>query len=97
MPSANPLELTTDQSKQFLNQLVEFGDPLPHVILTGGDPLNRKDIYELIDHARGNGLEVSITTAATSQLTNDAICDQISFRTSNQPTAASTGKPLVGR
>src|ERR1700690_3739042 len=73
MPNANPLELNTEQSKKFLNQLVEFGDPLPHVILTGGDPLNRPDIYELIDHARGIGLEVSITPAATAQLTNEAI------------------------
>src|SRR5579862_375169 len=73
MPTANPLELSTEQSKKFLNQLLQFGDPLPHVILTGGDPLNRKDIYELIDHAKGIGLEVSITPAATDQLTNDAI------------------------
>ena len=73
MPNANPFELSTDESKRFLNQLVEFGDPLPHVILTGGDPLNRKDIYELIDYANGIGLGVSITPAATAQLTNDAI------------------------
>jgi len=73
MPNANPLELSTEQSKKFLNQLLQFGNPLPHVILTGGDPLNRKDIYELIDHAKGIGLEVSITPAATDQLTNDAI------------------------
>ena len=45
MPTANPLELNTDESKRFLNQLVGFGDPLPHLILTGGDPLSRKDIY----------------------------------------------------
>jgi len=73
MPNANPLELSTEQSKKFLNQLLQFGNPLPHVILTGGDPLNRKDIYELIDYAKGIGLEVSITPAATDQLTNDAI------------------------
>ncbi|HTS37202.1 MAG TPA: TIGR04053 family radical SAM/SPASM domain-containing protein [Candidatus Solibacter sp.] len=73
MPTANPLELSTEQSKRFLNQLVGFGDPLPHIILTGGDPLNRKDIYELIDYATGLGLEVSITPAATPELTNDAI------------------------
>src|SRR5215467_11957168 len=73
MPTANPLELNTEQSKRFLNQLLDFGDPLPHLILTGGDPLNRKDIYELIDYATGLGIEVSITPAATSQLTNEAI------------------------
>jgi len=73
MPSAHPLELNREQSKRFLNHLVEFGDPLPHLILTGGDPLSRRDIYELIDYANGLGLEVSITPSATPELTNEAI------------------------
>ena len=73
MPNANPLELNTEQSKRFLNQLVEFGNPLPHLILTGGDPLSRKDIFPLIDYANGLGLEVSITPSATPALTNEAI------------------------
>lgn len=73
MPTAHPLELTTAESKSFLDQLPGFGDPLPHLILTGGDPLRRKDIYTLIDYARGIGLEVSITPSATPELTNDAI------------------------
>jgi len=73
MPNANPLELNTEQSKTFLRQLLDFGDPLPHLILTGGDPLSRKDIYELIDFANSLGLEVSITPSATPELTNEAI------------------------
>ena len=73
MPKAHPLELNTEESKRFLKQLVEFGKPLPHLILTGGDPLSRKDIFPLIDFANGLGLEVSITPSATSELTNEAI------------------------
>jgi radical SAM protein len=73
MPCANPLELTTAESKSFLEQLVEFGDPLPHLILTGGDPLRRNDIHRLIDYARALGLEVSITPSATPELTTGAI------------------------
>lgn len=73
MPTAHPLELKTEESKKFISQLVGFGDPLPHLILTGGDPLSRKDIYPLIDYANGLGLEVSITPSATPELTNDAI------------------------
>ncbi len=73
MPMPHPLELNTEQSKTFLRQLVDFGDPLPHLILTGGDPLSRKDIYELIDYGNNLGLEVSITPSATPELTNDAI------------------------
>jgi radical SAM protein len=73
MPTPSPLELSTEQSKRFLRQLVDFGHPLPHLVLTGGDPLRRKDIYGLIDHANSLGLEVSITPSATPALTNDAI------------------------
>jgi radical SAM protein len=73
MPNANPRELSTAESKRFLDQLVDFGDPLPHLILTGGDPLSRRDIYELIDYATSLGLEVSITPSATPELTNAAI------------------------
>jgi radical SAM protein len=73
MPAAHPLELTTSESRAFLDQLIDFGEPLPHLILTGGDPLSRKDICPLIDYARGLGLEVSITPSATPELTRDAI------------------------
>ncbi len=73
MPTANPLELNTAESKKFLRQLVDFGAPLPHLILTGGDPLSRKDIFPLIDFANSLGLEVSITPSATPELTNEAI------------------------
>src|SRR5579871_615250 len=65
MPTAHPFELTTHESQVFLNQLLGFGEPLPHVILTGGDPLRRRDIYDLIDYACRIGLEVSITPSAT--------------------------------
>jgi len=73
MPTANPFELNTEESKRFLRQLVDFGNPLPHLILTGGDPLSRHDIFELIDFANGLDLEVSITPSATPELTNDAM------------------------
>ena len=73
MPTAHPLELTTSEGKSLLNQLLGFGDPLPHVVLTGGDPLSRKDVYGLIDYGRDIGLELSITPSATPELTGTAI------------------------
>jgi radical SAM protein len=69
MPTANPLELSFDEGVQFLRQIPEFGQPMPQLILTGGDPLQRADLYELIDEARRLGIGVSITPAATSALT----------------------------
>ena len=66
VPDAHPDELSFDQGVAFLKQITEFGDPLPHLILTGGDPLKRRDLYELIDEARKLGIGVSITPAATT-------------------------------
>jgi radical SAM protein len=73
MANPHPLELTSAEGQLLLKQTVEFGAPLPHIILTGGDPLSRKDIYPLLDFACGLGLEVSITPSATPELTAAAI------------------------
>lgn len=69
MPTAHPAELTHDESKTLLRQIAAFDKPLPHLILTGGDPLRRVDLYELIDEAHVLGLTVSITPSATADLT----------------------------
>src|SRR5260370_11531073 len=72
-PNPHPMQLTFDESVAFLRQILEFGDPLPQLILTGGDPLARADLYELIDEARNFGIGVSITPAATPALTRDVL------------------------
>jgi radical SAM protein len=63
-----PDELNHEQSMNLLQQITAF-DPMPHLILTGGDPLRRADLYEVIDEARRLGITVSITPAATPELT----------------------------
>lgn len=73
MPTAHPNELTFEESLAFLDQIRDFGDPLPHLILTGGDPLNRPDLFVLIEEARRRGIGVSITPAATAALTLDVL------------------------
>ena len=73
MPSPHPLELTLIESLGLLCQIAAFGDPLPHLILTGGDPLSRKDLFRVIDDARALGLQVSITPSATPALTPEAL------------------------
>ncbi len=40
MPASHPEQLTSEESIAFLKQIPEFGDPMPHLILTGGDPLD---------------------------------------------------------
>ncbi len=73
MLQKHPRELNYTESCALLQQIRAFGDPLPHLILTGGDPLRRPDLYELIDEAVSLGIEVSITPAATQNLTREVI------------------------
>lgn len=73
VPEPHPRELNFAEGVALLNQILEFGDPLPQLILTGGDPLQRADLYELIDEARKLGIGVSITPAATPALTHEVL------------------------
>ena len=69
----HPMELGLEDGLAFIRQIPGFGSPLPQLILTGGDPLNRTDLFELIDEARRLGISVSITPAATPALTRELL------------------------
>ncbi|MEZ5402783.1 MAG: TIGR04053 family radical SAM/SPASM domain-containing protein [Bryobacteraceae bacterium] len=73
MPHAHPEQLSFDEGIALLDQIAEFGNPLPHLILTGGDPLERTDLFPLIDEARRRDIGISITPAATTALTRDVL------------------------
>ena len=46
---------------------------VPIFVFTGGDPLKRQDVYELIRYAAGKGVKVAVTPSATPLLTREAI------------------------
>ena len=69
LPRRDPNELTTDEGKRLLERIRAFGDPPPLVVLTGGDPLRRDDIEELVAHGTGLGLSVSLTPSGTAAVT----------------------------
>ena len=73
VPEPHPNELTFEEGVKFLRQIPGFGDPMPQLILTGGDPLERKDLYELIDVAHSLGIGVSITPAASEALQREVL------------------------
>ena len=70
-PSRNPLELTTDEGKRLLDEVAEL--QVPVFVLTGGDPLKRPDIFELISYGSSRSVRVSLTPSATPLLTAEAI------------------------
>jgi radical SAM protein len=70
---ADPAQLTTAEGFRLLEDLERFGPPLPHLILTGGDPLKRSDLFALIARARDLGFAVSVAPSGTPLLTAEAI------------------------
>jgi heme b synthase len=55
-PTPYPGELTTDEGKRLLDNIASFARPT--MILTGGEPMLRPDIYELAGYAHRLGLPV---------------------------------------
>lgn len=64
-------ELPTEWSQRLIDQVATFPRP-PTLVLTGGDPLKRADIYTLIGHATRAGLQVALTPSATPLATCEA-------------------------
>ncbi len=69
----HPNELSTEEGKDLLRQIAAFTNPIPHLVFTGGDPLRRTDLFELIDYARSLGINASITPSATTDLTVEVL------------------------
>jgi radical SAM protein len=63
-----PGELSTWEAKAFLEQLADFGRPPPELIVTGGDPLMRLDVMELLDYAKELGIPASLAPAVSKNL-----------------------------
>ena len=70
IPHRDPAELTTEEGKALMRDVKEMGSMM---ILTGGDPMKRPDLFELIGYAREIGLPISITPSTTPTLTRDAV------------------------
>jgi radical SAM protein len=71
-PQADPNELDTAASLGLIDQLASFPEK-PLLVFTGGDPLKRADLFDLIAHARAAGLETAITPSPTPLVTTEAI------------------------
>lgn len=70
-PRRSPLELSTYEAYKTIDQIVSLNPD--EVIITGGDPFERVDLYQLLDYARRRGLQPSLTVSATPALTGAAI------------------------
>jgi MoaA/NifB/PqqE/SkfB family radical SAM enzyme len=70
-PRRHSLELTTKEGIRLLEEVRAFGNPL--MVLTGGDPLKRPDLFTLIRSSVALGLRTDVKVSATPLLTRAAI------------------------
>jgi len=70
-PLRDKLELSTPEAKKLIDDVAHLQAPV--FVMTGGDPLKRPDIYELISYSRDRGVRASLTPSATPLLTKEAI------------------------
>jgi len=68
---ALPGELTTEEGYKLIDQIAEFGRPTPILVFTGGDPLMRKDLFDLIRHGREVGVNMAAAPSVTPLLTRE--------------------------
>ncbi|MFG2090535.1 TIGR04053 family radical SAM/SPASM domain-containing protein [Spirillospora sp. NPDC048824] len=69
LPDRNPEELTTAEACDLMAQVAAFGTPPPLFVITGGDPFQRPDLFDLVRHGTRLGLPVSVSPSGTPTLT----------------------------
>jgi AdoMet-dependent heme synthase len=77
MSARHENELTTEEGYRLLDQVKAFGEAKgfgsPLFVFTGGDPLKRPDLFDLIRYSVKLGLRTNVTPSSTPLLTTEAI------------------------
>jgi len=66
-------ELTTTEAKAMIDGIAQVGKPI--LVFSGGEPLMRPDLWELLAHAKAAGLTLALATNGTQ--VDDAIAARI--------------------
>ncbi|MCL5048872.1 MAG: TIGR04053 family radical SAM/SPASM domain-containing protein [Firmicutes bacterium] len=66
-------ELTTEDIMGIFDDLSKLGSPRPIVVLSGGDPLQRDDLCDLISYATASGLTCAVSPAGTQRATKEML------------------------
>lgn len=70
-PKRDPRELTTDEAHGLIDQVVDLGKPI--LVVTGGDPMMRRDVYDLLEYGVSRGLRMALSPSATALVTLRAL------------------------
>lgn len=70
---ANPEQLSTVEALRMIDQLAEAGCMI--LVFSGGEPLMRPDLFDLLRHARNTGLMTAVASNGT--LINDTVAREL--------------------
>lgn len=73
IPRRNPWELTTAEGIRLIEAVECFGQPAPLLLFTGGDPLCRPDVIDLVAAGAERGLRVALTPSGTAAVKRENI------------------------
>ncbi|MDP2935880.1 MAG: radical SAM protein, partial [Dehalococcoidia bacterium] len=62
-PVRNPEELSTEEALALVDDIVSLAKPI--LVISGGEPLYRPDVYQIASHATARGLRVALATNGT--------------------------------
>ena len=77
-PGRHPDELTTEEGFRLIEEVKRFAPPggsLPALVFTGGDPLQRPDLMQLVQYAIDLGIPAEVNCAHSALLDADAMED----------------------
>jgi radical SAM protein len=70
-PKRDPRELTSAEALGVVDQIAELGPMI--LVVTGGDPLMRPDVFNITEMAASKGMRVALSPSATALLRFEAI------------------------
>jgi MoaA/NifB/PqqE/SkfB family radical SAM enzyme len=65
----HPDELTTEEGERLIDRIASFTPRAPLFVLTGGDPLRRRDVAHFVRYGVERGLSVALTPSGTAAVT----------------------------
>ncbi len=71
-PHRHPMELSTTEGKRLLDAARRFGEG-QLVVLSGGDPMAREDLLELVAYGTDRGLQVTLAPSGTAALSAERV------------------------
>jgi len=75
IPRRDPLELTTEEARALIDEIAAFGRPSPIFVITGGDPIKRDDLPQLVAYATSRGIPVALSPSATPLVTRERLAE----------------------